>query len=472
MNFSNVKKLGKLLSLILVLSLMAGLLTGCFGKGKDETEPSTQPNINLNLPEDTEPPVTETQPPETEAPVINENTATVLSQLTIRSSPSTDATVVGTLYAGDKIEVSRREEVTGIEWAYIISPDAGWICMDFVEMDMEPEKPIENNTQTPAGATTPTEEKPAANTNTGTTTNIKGVVTGSNLNIRSEASTTGTKILGSYNKGDVITILELKNGWGRTNKGWVKMDYVNTSGTTANNNNNNTNNNNTGSDQDDTNANITGNGNTTVKFRGIVTAKDLNIRASASQNADRLGSYTYGDRVEFLEKDGTWGRTKKGWISLNYVYQDGASTDDAVSGVITADELNIRSGPGTGYGSVGAYYEGDGVTVLAQFTYGNTTWGCTKKGWISMDYVDVDGSDDDEKNDSDDTYVEDDEELYGTITADGLRIRSGPGTEYDTVGSLEEGDEVTILNRKKDENGNTWGRIREGWISMKYVDLD
>ncbi len=467
MNFSNTKKLSKLLSLILALSLMASLLTGCFSKKDDQTGLSSEPDISLDLPEDTEPSVTQTQPTETEPPVINENMATVLSQLTIRSSPSTDATVVGTLYAGDKVEVNRRESVTGIEWAYIISPEAGWICMDFVEMDFEPDVPVENNTSTPAGATTPTETQPQDNTGTGTTTNVKGVVTASELLIRSEGSTNG-KIQGSYTKGTNVTILEVKNGWGRTNKGWVKMDYVNTSGNA--NTNTNTSNNNTNTDTNtNTTTNITSNGSTTVQFRGIVTAKELNIRASASQNADRLGSYTYGDRVEFLEKDGNWARTKKGWISLSYVYQDGTNTDDAVSGVITGDELNIRSGPGTGYDSVGAYYEDDDVTILAQFTYGNTTWGCTKKGWISMDYVDVYGDDDDDDTDTSD---DDDDSDTGYITADGLRIRSGPGTDYATVGSLEEGDRVTILDREEDEDGTIWGKIKEGWISMKYVDLD
>ena len=62
-----------------------------------------------------------------------------------------------------------------------------------------------------------------------------------------------------------------------------------------------------------------------VIMKGIVIAKDLNIRSSASTEGDRLGSYSYGDRVEILEKDGSWGRTSKGWISLNYVYQDGTT---------------------------------------------------------------------------------------------------------------------------------------------------
>lgn len=54
-------------------------------------------------------------------------------------------------------------------------------------------------------------------------------VTSSNLNIRSDAGANYTKV-GTYKKGDVITVLEQKKVgsqyWGRTDKGWVCMDYV------------------------------------------------------------------------------------------------------------------------------------------------------------------------------------------------------------------------------------------------------
>lgn len=462
MNFSNTKKLRKILSLILVLALTAAMFTGCFG-GKDKSEP-TEPSININLDEPTAAPETQTQPTVTEPTEINENMATVLSQLTIRSSPNTDATVVGTLYAGDKVEVVRREAVLGTEWGYIISPNLGWICMDYVEMDFAPEVPTTNNTETPAGATTPTEDKddePAA------TTNIKGVITGNGLNIRSEASTS-SDIKGTYNKGDFVTILEIKDGWGRTNKGWIKMDYVNTN---ANNTNTNTNQNqnkddNKDNNKTDTTVNITSNGSTTVQFRGIVTAGELNIRASASQNADRVGGYEYGDRVEILEQDGNWGRTSKGWISLSYVYKDGTSSGNTATGYITADDLNIRSGPGKDYGIIGSYDEGDVVTILAQFTYGGTKWGCTKTGWISMDYVELDDVDEDDR----DTDADDDS-MTGYVTGDGVRIRKGPGTDYAVVGSLDYGDDVTITDQVEDGNGITWGKITGGWISMDYVNL-
>ena len=454
MNFSLKRNLSRPLSLLLVTALTATLFTGCMKKDASEPEDTSPQTPGLNLSDSTVP--TETTAGST-APteVINENTATVTSQINIRSSPSTEATVVGTLDVGDKVEISRREEVTGINWAYIISPEAGWIVMDYVEMDIPSQMPSGGDTSTP-GATSSTDPTTDSSSDT---LNIKGVVTVNNLNIRSEGSQDG-KVQGSYNKGDIVTILETKNGWGRTNKGWIKMEYVNTSGTT------------TQTPTDDTDntssSNVTGNGSTTVKFRGIVIAKELNIRASASQDSDRVGGYTYGDRVEILEQSGSWGRTSKGWISLNYVYQDGTSGTNTAKGTITASGgLNIRSGPGTGYTSVGSYAEGDSVTILEQFTYNGVTWGCTNKGWISMKYVDTGSSSSSDTNSSDSS-----DKQYGTVVAEGgLRVRSGAGSDYEVVGALKYGTRVTILSQKT-VDGTTWGEISTGWISLDYVSLD
>lgn len=452
MNFSFNRTLGKFLCLALVCMMMTALFAGCTN---NTPAPEAESNLNLNLPGSETPSETETPSTETVAPVINENTGTVTSVLNIRSSPSTEATVIGTLYAGDKVEVSRREVVTGIDWAYIISPESGWIVMEFVEMDIPSQQPAQPDVSTPAGENPPEEDsKNEGNVNT---TNIKAVVNANGLNIRSEASTSG-KVQGAYNKGDVITILETKDGWGRTNKGWVKLEYVNTNSTTVGNTNNKTDSN----GNTTTNPDITSNGSTTVILKGVVKVTDLNLRSEGSTNGTRLGNLTYGARVEVLEKSGNWGRTKDGWICLDYVYQDGTTGSKTASGTITGSQLNIRSGPGKGYATVGSYNAGDKVSILEQFTYNGTTWGCTNQGWISMDYVDVGNSTGSDNSDDSNT---------GTVIGNGLNIRSGAGADYPAVGSLNYGDRVTILEQKK-VGDTTWGKISKGWISLDYVSLD
>lgn len=51
------------------------------------------------------------------------------------------------------------------------------------------------------------------------------VTTEKPLNIRAEASARSV-VVGRYEPGTAITILERKDGWGRTDRGWIFMDYV------------------------------------------------------------------------------------------------------------------------------------------------------------------------------------------------------------------------------------------------------
>ena len=57
----------------------------------------------------------------------------------------------------------------------------------------------------------------------------KKKVTSQNLNVRKEASSKSDKV-GSYKKGDEVTVYEQKKVgtqyWGRTDDGWICMDYV------------------------------------------------------------------------------------------------------------------------------------------------------------------------------------------------------------------------------------------------------
>ncbi len=441
MSFSKNSTLAKFLSLFLILALLSVTFAACMSE--DDSSNTSEPSLNLNLSDTTDP--TDSQTEEvTEPTELNENMGTVTQQLNVRASPSTEATVVTTLYAGDRVEVSQQRTVIGTLWGYVPA-ESGWVMMEYIQMDVDTSDTSSDTDSTTNATTSATED-----TDSDSTTNIKGVITANNLNIRSEASTTGT-VVGSYDKGDVVTILETSNGWGRTSKGWIKMDYVNTPGTT------------TTTTTTTPATTVTGIGGPPVVDRGMVPATQLNVRAAASQDSDKVGTLSYGARVEILEKSGTWGRTADGWISLNYVYQDGTTGTNTATGTITATALRVRSGPGTAYEVVGSYEQGDSVTILEQFTYGTTTWGCTSLGWISMDYVNTGSTTTTTTTTTTSTQT-------GTVVVETLRIRSGAGTDYAVVGSLSSGDVVTILATTQ-VDGETWGQISSGWISLSYVAI-
>ena len=69
------------------------------------------------------------------------------------------------------------------------------------------------------------------------------------------------------------------------------------------------------------------------------------------------------------------------------------------------------------------------------------------------------------------TDYEDTRSQTGTVIGNGLNIRSGAGSDYPAVGTLNYGNRVTILEQKK-IGDTTWGKIDRGWISLDYVSLD
>ena len=432
MNYFLTKRHSRLLTILLAVCLVVTMFAGCQRKEPEDTTPSTEDNLPGGLVE-VKPTEEETLPTETTEPV-NENMATVKDQLNVRSSPSTGAKIIGYLDPGTQVEIIKTETYMGVEWALIRE---GWIVLDYEEMNngSAPKDP-ENDT--------PASTEPAPTEPTGTTTKITGKVTSNGLNIRKDPNTTST-IVGNYKNGATITILETKNGWGRTDKGWVSMTYVSTNGNTTTNNNNTTTNNNT------TN-NTTANGDTY-----FITATQLNIRDQASTAGKQVGTYVEGDKVVIIETSNGWGRTDKGWISMQYAYKNGATGADTAKGIVVGNGLNVRTGPGTGYAAAGSYSAGDRVNILEQITVGGTTWGCTNKGWISLQYVYVDGT----KGEGAGT---------GKVTGDKVNIRSGPGTGYDAVGALSEGDTVEILAQFT-IGDTTWGCTSKGWVSMAYVNI-
>lgn len=56
----------------------------------------------------------------------------VSEPVNIRSSPSTQASTVGMLDTGTKVTISLQENVDGIDWAFITSPETGWVVSEYL----------------------------------------------------------------------------------------------------------------------------------------------------------------------------------------------------------------------------------------------------------------------------------------------------------------------------------------------------
>ena len=168
---------------------------------------------------------------------------------------------------------------------------------------------------------------------------------------------------GSLKYGDRVEIYGEDNGWVYTAGGWAKGENFYLEG-------------------DEGEYHI---GDSTV------TGTEVNLRRGPGMDYDILGKHNTGDQIHILEEfffdKLWWGYTGKGWICMDYVYNNGSMSENYGTGVITGDVVNVRKGPGTNYGVITTVKEGETVEVFNFFTIKNVKWACTNRGWICMDFM-------------------------------------------------------------------------------------
>ena len=219
----------------------------------------------------------------------------------------------------------------------------------------------------------------------------------------------------------------------------------------------------------------------------------LALREGPGLSYARIKYLANGTKVTILEQktaDGTtWGRISEGWISMKYVVLDKEESTSKptepkptepkptepkptepkptepkptepqqtkLTGTVkVTDSLTVRRGAGTSYGILRYLSNGTKVTITEVKDINGTKWGYIGDGWVCMDYIVLDG----QQEDAADTK---------TVIADCLRVRKDPSTSAEIVGYYYEGAKVQILETRS-VNGMTWGRTAKGWISMDYV---
>ncbi|KAI9372217.1 hypothetical protein BJX61DRAFT_542916 [Aspergillus egyptiacus] len=137
-----------------------------------------------------------------------------------------------------------------------------------------------------------------------------------------------------------------------------------------------------------------------------ISADVLNCRSGPDTSSDIVTQYTQGTTVEIqCQTTGTevngyniWDKTQDDCYVSDYYVETGATWvtdrcggDSGGSGYpISADTLNCRDGPGTGYAVVTQYTEGDTVEIVCQSSgtavNGYDVWDKTQDGCYVSDY--------------------------------------------------------------------------------------
>ena len=344
----------------------------------------------------------------------------------VRNGPGTGYGIVRQARRNETLTISHVTHLTNMKWGKTAD---GWICLDYTNYDA-----VTGGTgNTDIGTdTTPSDEVVIPETDSlpndaGTGPDISeehlnrilGVVNVNDfLRIRSGPGTTYSTV-GYLLKNDTVEIFDQKTSgstlWGRIERGWVSMDYIVTGSLPSDET----------TEPEDVfevdEAPAKEPENTVsqpeaVSIKGRITADALRIRSAAGTASSIVGFYYENDVVTVSEKvlvgSGYWGKTGKGWISMDYVAEDSSIGDTPIeepsveepsieepsieepsepsaedTKTVIADCLRIRKDAGTNHKIVGFLYFGDKVTVLETKTAAGSLWGRVDSGWISMNYV-------------------------------------------------------------------------------------
>ena len=423
-----------------------------------------------------------TKPDDSDEEVLYKGTVVNADTLRVRSAPGTANPQVGYLTRGQKVSILEEKKVADAPWGRI---EEGWICLLYVQPE-------------------PTEEE-LKNAAAGV------VISFSPLNIRSAPGAHNT-LMGTLVPGTVVTVYQqsILNGvaWGRIAQGWVCMTYVQIDEDLE--------------IEDPTDPDVPSDSEDAEESEvicngSVIMTNELRIRTGAGTHHAEVGRLTLGSKVKIYEivqvNSMKWGRTEKGWVSLNYIKIEPVEgvQSEPLPGTVTVlnTPLKVRSGAGVQHKLVDQLKNGTKVTVYEIKMVNTVAWGRIDKGWVCLDYVTlqmptpeatpVDPSEPSEDEDEDTTEstestdstdstdsTESTEESEDATTApskdtvlytgkiiltNALRIRKEAGTTYPQVGTLSLNAKVSLYEVVK-INGMKWGRIDKGWICLNYVELE
>ncbi len=180
------------------------------------------------------------------------------------------------------------------------------------------------------------------------------------------------------------------------------------------------------------------------------------LRSGAGNGYRALGYADHGDMLTILTSTNSWHRVSMrtgrirgltGWMYRKYVTALKDPTDISGWGALAhiktkyaASSVNLRKGPGTGYGVKDTVYRDDLLIVLDKY---NSKWyevqvvSTLRTGYVSTEYI-ANGA-------------------VGTITASGVNMRKSASTSARVLTTLYNGYQITVLNI-----GKKWSKIKYG----------
>ena len=216
----------------------------------------------------------------------------------------------------------------------------------------------------------------------------------------------------------------------------------------------------------------------------------VNLRKEATSKSESLGLLAKSTSLTIYSVDAKTGwykvkvhsSGKEGYVYPSYVSVvskvDKASDTTATKGEITANSVNLRSGPGTNYTKLDKLQKLDTVTILDKSGdwYKVTADAINKTGYVYASFVKVTStSPTPTPGAATPTPIPTATPAgsqAGKLNASGVNFRTGPGTSYSSMGKLDKGTLVTVLSKSGD-----WYKLtvnatgKTGYVFAKYITL-
>lgn len=454
-------------------------------------------------------------PQEEHGPTVQGKSGTVINtdSLKVRETGATYGKVLGTLSRGTTVKVWEENDGwykvdSNKNGVYDYEGD-GWVSGNYLNVF---DKAEDNNSGSGSTGGTTTSE-----TGTGVVAN-----TYSGVNVRTGPGT-GYAMNGKLLPGTAVKILEVKQGgaakWGRTEQGWVCMDYITMVTYDPSKPVEDPNKGNAVESLDKVDKTTT-----TAVYTGTVTQDGVNIRKEPNLNADIVRTVNVGDPITMYElvkvtdyvsetnkdenaggtvtqttKTSYWARVNEGYIYNPAQHLDLAALDEKVHTLTGSDTLNIREKAGENSNLLVEGFQlkkGDQVKVTALQIVNDKVWGRidTEKGtgWIRLDYMSEGAYYQPQTPPTQPTNPTNPTAGIGNTGNTGtggfvpnaggykytgkiirtkeVNVRSTASTSSSKTTVLKEGASVVIYETTISEN-MAWGRCDAGWIYLYYVDL-
>ncbi len=193
----------------------------------------------------------------------------------------------------------------------------------------------------------------------------------------------------------------------------------------------------------------------------VVNEQSIYVREKANIKSRIIDEIPAGSVYDVLDIDNDWIKLKlsdqkSGWVASWLVtgYEEVNLTSD--SGIVTADGLRVRNGPGTEFKVLGSLPIGSVIKIKGKqdnwisFTFEGHT------GWIHSDYILQNQS---QKSSRD-----------IRITASILNVRASDRPNASIIGTVKQDEEYTILKEYKNKIKIELSSGKTGWIPSWYTE--